>query len=113
MSYGYVDFIHSAQNSIHWRAFVNTVPWIAINAKKFSIIGPTKCTIYFQFISTNSLYMFRAFIAHYQQVLYTQKLERNFTPTLLAASRHNTHKNIPVAVRTVPPDDEQISVRNM
>jgi hypothetical protein len=35
------------------------------------------------------------------------------TPTLPAASRHNTHKNIPIAVHTVPPDDEQKSSGNM
>jgi hypothetical protein len=35
------------------------------------------------------------------------------TPTLLAASRHNTHKNIQIAVYEVPLDDEQKSVRNM
>jgi hypothetical protein len=35
------------------------------------------------------------------------------TPTLLAVSRHNTHKNIPIAIRTVPADGEQKSTRNM
>jgi hypothetical protein len=32
---------------------------------------------------------------------------------LVAASRHNTHKNMSIAVYTVDPDDEQISVPNM
>jgi hypothetical protein len=36
-----------------------------------------------------------------------------YTPTLLAASRHNKHKNITIAVHTVPLDDEQKSDRNM
>jgi hypothetical protein len=31
------------------------------------------------------------------------------TPTLIAAIRHNTYKNIPIAVYTMPTDDEQIS----
>jgi hypothetical protein len=31
----------------------------------------------------------------------------------IAESQHNTHKNIPIAVHTVPPDDEQNSARNM
>jgi hypothetical protein len=35
------------------------------------------------------------------------------TPTLLAASRHNMHKNIPIAVHTLPPGDEQKTARNM
>jgi hypothetical protein len=35
------------------------------------------------------------------------------TLTLLAASRHNMHKNIPIVVDTVPSDDEQISARNI
>jgi hypothetical protein len=34
-------------------------------------------------------------------------------PTLLAASRNNTHKNISISVRTVPAEDEQKSTRNM
>jgi hypothetical protein len=29
------------------------------------------------------------------------------TLTLLAASRHNTHKNIPTAVHIVPPDQQK------
>jgi hypothetical protein len=40
-------------------------------------------------------------------------MELSSGPTLLPASRRNTHKNIPAAVYTVPPDDEQISARNM
>jgi hypothetical protein len=35
------------------------------------------------------------------------------TPTLLAASRNNAHKNIRIAVHTVPPVDEQKRARNM
>jgi hypothetical protein len=35
------------------------------------------------------------------------------TPTLLAASRHNTTESIQIFLDTVPPDDEQISARNM
>jgi hypothetical protein len=36
------------------------------------------------------------------------------TPTLLAASRHNTHNNTPIAVvYTIPPDDQQKIPRNM
>jgi hypothetical protein len=36
-----------------------------------------------------------------------------FTPNLQTASRHNKHKNIPIFVYTAPPDDEQVSARNM
>jgi hypothetical protein len=35
---------------------------------------PKRCTIFFQFISINSLYMFRALFAHLQEALYIQQL---------------------------------------
>jgi hypothetical protein len=39
-----------------------------------STAGPTKCTVCFQFIAINSLYMFPALLAHHQEVLYVQQL---------------------------------------
>jgi hypothetical protein len=39
-----------------------------------SIAGATRLTIYLQFISVDSLYMFHALFAHHQEVLYVQKL---------------------------------------
>jgi hypothetical protein len=38
---------------------------------------------------------------------------RAFFCSSSAISQHNTHKNIPIAVHTVPPDDEQKSAQNM
>jgi hypothetical protein len=66
-----------------------------------SIIWPAKYTIYFKFITINSLYMFRALICSSSGgAVYTTigifcvciaGLECNSIPTLLAASRHKTH----------------------
>jgi hypothetical protein len=48
--------------------------WSAtVSLKFFSIIGPTRCTICFQCIIINSLYMFRALV-HHQEALYIQQL---------------------------------------
>jgi hypothetical protein len=89
---------------------------------QISIIGPTRRTIFFHFISVNSLYMFRALFCSSTGgtvctaigiILCIMSAGSSSTPNPLAASWHNTHKIIPIAAHTVPPDDEQKSPRNM
>jgi hypothetical protein len=63
-----------------------------VDFPSISIIGPARCTVCCQFITINSLYMFRALFAHHQEALYLHKL---------------VCTDIPSAVYTVPPDNEQ------
>jgi hypothetical protein len=73
--------------------------WFPFN-HHISIIGPTRCTICFHFITINSLYMFRALICSSSVgTVYTTigifcayYFGWLLTTILLAASRHNTHK---------------------
>jgi hypothetical protein len=58
---------------------------------------------------------FQHLFAHHQETLYVKQLVY-FVRIMSAGCEHcwsGTHKNIPIAVYTVPPDDEQISARNM
>jgi hypothetical protein len=51
------------------------------------------------------------------QLLYIQYLlmmsKKKYSKHVEAINWQNTHKNIPIAVHRVPPDDEQRSTRNM
>jgi hypothetical protein len=46
----------------------------SVYSPNINIIGPTGGTIYIQFISINSLYIFRALAAYHQEVLYIRQL---------------------------------------
>jgi hypothetical protein len=65
--------------------------------------------------------MFRSLFSHNQEALHTQQLvyfvsitsagccQGSRIPTLVAASRHNTHKqHMQIVGYAVPPDDEQV-----
>jgi hypothetical protein len=62
--------------------------------------------------------MFRALFAHHQEALHIQQLvyvvrimsAASYTPTLVAAIRHNIAQNIPIVAYAVPPEDGQVVV---
>jgi hypothetical protein len=94
------------------------------NWRCFSIIGPTRCTVCFQFIVINSLYILQALICSssggtvYTAIgVYIRVYVFLCVLCRMVGSRvgveHNTHKFIPSVLYTVLPDDEQISARSM
>jgi hypothetical protein len=67
----------------------------------------TTCTfIFFPIINTYILIANRSLLSGYPSFI-------SILGMLLTGSQHNTHKNIPSAVHTLPPGEEQISTQNM
>jgi hypothetical protein len=56
-----------------WTESVNVLLTVHHNTV-YHLIGPTRCTICFQFTTNNSLYMFWALFTHHQKVMHMQQL---------------------------------------